>query len=160
MPYIVDGHNLIPKIPGINLQMIDDENQLIQVLQDFCRRQQKNVEVFFDGAPAGSESKKKLGRLTVHYVRQGRSADDAIHDRLRKLRGEARNWTVVSSDHAVKNSARQEGAQVLASEDFARQLLQGQDTGNSSSDHAELPIRPEEINEWLEIFEKKSRRPS
>ncbi len=155
MPYLVDGHNLIPKIPGMSLKMIDDENQLIQMLQDFCRQQQKGVEVFFDRAPAGSEPKKKLGRLTVHYVRQGRSADSAIYERLRKLGGEAHNWTVVSSDRAVQASARQERAQFLDSETFARQLFQAKDAGISSSERPEYSNSPEEIDEWLEFFQKK-----
>ncbi|MBP1702274.1 MAG: hypothetical protein H6Q38_1381, partial [Chloroflexi bacterium] len=41
MPYIVDGHNLIPKIPGLSLRAIDDEMQLIELLQEFCRVQRK-----------------------------------------------------------------------------------------------------------------------
>lgn len=176
MPYLIDGHNLIPKIPGMNLNMIDDENYLIEMLQDFCRQQQKVVEVFFDRAPAGSEPKKKFGRLTAHYVRQGRSADSAIHERLQKLGGEARNWTVVSSDHAVQFSARQVRAQAIDSEVFAKQLALGSRTGAAgskrpegknrskssippkSADRPESCSSPEEVNEWLEVFQPKPKR--
>ena len=28
MPYIIDGHNLIPNVPGLDLNKIDDEIQL------------------------------------------------------------------------------------------------------------------------------------
>jgi hypothetical protein len=157
MPYLVDGHNLIPKIPGMSLKMLDDENHLIEVLQVFCRQQQKDVEVFFDRAPAGSAPKKKFGRLTVHFVRQGRSADSAIYERLRKLGGDARNWTVVSSDRAVQASARQEHAQAIDSEIFARQLAQGDRTAKTGSDRTEFRSTPEEVNEWLEVFKKSPR---
>jgi hypothetical protein len=34
MPYIVDGHNLIPKVPGLNLQDMEDELQLVELLQE------------------------------------------------------------------------------------------------------------------------------
>ena len=137
--------------------MLDDENHLIEVLQVFCRQQQKDVEVFFDRAPAGSAPKKKFGRLTVHFVRQGRSADSAIYERLRKLGGDARNWTVVSSDRAVQASARQEHAQAIDSEIFARQLAQGDRTAKTGSDRTEFRSTPEEVNEWLEVFKKSPR---
>jgi hypothetical protein len=44
MPYLIDGHNLIPKIPGMNLGDVDDETQLIEMLQEFCRRRRKQVK--------------------------------------------------------------------------------------------------------------------
>ena len=41
MGYLIDGHNLIPKIPGMSLRMEDDEQELIQLLQDFSRYKRK-----------------------------------------------------------------------------------------------------------------------
>ena len=38
MPYLIDGHNLIPK-SGIRLEAVDDELELIAALQDFARRE-------------------------------------------------------------------------------------------------------------------------
>ena len=38
MPYLIDGHNLIPKL-GLRLDLPDDEMQLIGILQEFCRLQ-------------------------------------------------------------------------------------------------------------------------
>ncbi len=160
MPYLIDGHNLIPKIPGISLKMIDDENHLIELLQVFCRQQQKDAEVFFDRAPAGSEPKRKFGRLTAHYVRQGRSADSAIDERLRRLGGAASNWTVVSSDHAVQASARQAHARTIDLGDFARMLFQRCEAERSDSDRPDYASSPEEVAEWMEVFRPKPRRQS
>src|SRR5512137_1181649 len=100
MPYLVDGHNLIPKIPGLNLQALDDEEQLIQLLQEYCRRERKQVEVFFDNAPPGGVRARTFGLVTARFVRQGSTADQAIRERLVRLGRLARNWTVVSSDLA------------------------------------------------------------
>ena len=36
MPYLIDGHNLIPKL-GLRLESLDDEMELIAILQEFCR---------------------------------------------------------------------------------------------------------------------------
>ena len=46
---IVDGHNLIPKIKGLSLKMLDDESELIQILQEYARLTRKKIEVYFDG---------------------------------------------------------------------------------------------------------------
>jgi hypothetical protein len=37
MPYLIDGHNLIPKLIGFSLRAMDDEEQLIPLLQTFSR---------------------------------------------------------------------------------------------------------------------------
>ena len=123
MPYLIDGHNLIPKIPGFSLAEIDDDMRLIELLQEFCRRQGKEALVFFDNAPAGAPPARKFGRLTAYFVRAGMSADQAILNRLKRLGGEARNWSVVSSDLSVKAAARAAHARVLSSEEFARLLV-------------------------------------
>jgi predicted RNA-binding protein with PIN domain len=85
MAYLIDGHNLIAKIPGLNLYDIDDEVQLIQILQIFCRQSRKRVEVYFDNAPPGNVRTRKYGLVTAHFVRRGSTADAAIQSRLKKL---------------------------------------------------------------------------
>src|SRR5512144_1363588 len=112
MPYIIDGHNLIPKVPSLSLQEMDDEQHLVEMLQEFCRRQHKQVEVFFDNAPPGGVRARNLGQVTARFIRQGASADDAIRKRLVNLGRAARNWTVVSSDKTVQAEARAVQAQV------------------------------------------------
>src|SRR5215470_4210350 len=105
MPYLIDGHNLIPRL-GLRLDSVDDEMELISVLQEFCRLERRQVEVFFDGAPTSQAGTRKQGAVTAYFIRQGTTADDAIRDRLKKLGRSARNWTVVSSDRQVQANAR------------------------------------------------------
>jgi hypothetical protein len=52
MPYLIDGHNLIPKL-GLRLDSMEDEMELVSILQEFCRLEDRQVEVYFDGAPPG-----------------------------------------------------------------------------------------------------------
>src|SRR5262245_2786427 len=104
MPYLIDGHNLIPKL-GLRLDSIDDEMELIAILQEFHRLKHTSagqVEVYFDAAPTSQARIRKLGAITAHFVRLGTSADNAIRNRLKKLGRSARNWTVVSSDRQVQ----------------------------------------------------------
>ena len=82
MPYLVDGHNLIPKTPGLTLGAIDVENHLIEILRAFCQNRKTQVEVYFDRAPIGQAGTKKFGAVKAIFVRTGKSADHAIRDRL------------------------------------------------------------------------------
>jgi hypothetical protein len=154
MPFLIDGHNLIPKIPGLNLGLIDDEDRLVKLLQEYCRLHRKEAVVFFDNAPPGFSRKKKYGNLTVHYVRQGRTADQAIAEKLAQLGRSARNWSVVSSDRAVQASAREAKAKVIPAETFSA-LLSNLDKGNPTHPISEDSLSVQEVEEWLNIFRKK-----
>lgn len=159
MPYLIDGHNLIPKVPGLSLDAVDDENQLVELLQEFCRISRKQVDIYFDQAPPGGSGRRKLGTVAVHFVRVGSTADGAIAQRLRKMGRSARNWTVVSSDLQVQASARQAGAQTLSSESFTSLLLAT--ISNSAADESkpgDADMSPEEVQEWLTLFNSKKRR--
>ena len=67
MPYVVDGHNLIPKL-GLRLDSPDDEMELVAILQEFARLKRQQVEVYFDGAPIGHAGTRSLGTVRAHFV--------------------------------------------------------------------------------------------
>ena len=151
MPYLIDGHNLIPKI-GLRLDSVDDEMQLVGILQEFARLSRREVQVYFDAAPVSEARTRKFGSVTAHFIRQGSSADEAIGAQVKSLGRAARNWTVVSSDRAVQASARAAHAIVLSSEDFARELTRLRHEGQKSGERTTLS--PEEVKEWLKLFDK------
>jgi predicted RNA-binding protein with PIN domain len=152
MPYLIDGHNLIPKL-GLRLDSIDDEMQLVSIIQEFCRTQRRDADIYFDGAPAGQARTQKFGMVTAHFVRLGTTADNAIKSRLSNLGRAARNWIVVSSDHEVQNAAKNNHAEFISSDFFAGQLKKAQASApKPSSDHG---LTPEEVDEWLTLFNKK-----
>lgn len=151
MPYLIDGHNLIPKL-GLHLDSPDDEMQLVGIVQEFSRLSRHEAQVYFDGAPAGQPRTRKFGTVTAHFIRVGSSADEAITTRLQRLGRAAQNWTVVTSDHAVQAAARRAHASVLASEDFARNLNLLRDAAKRPA--GEPGLSSEEINEWLKLFKQ------
>lgn len=152
MPYLIDGHNLIPKA-GLSLDDIDDEEQLIQLLQEFCRRSRKNAEVFFDNAPPGEQRIQSYGRVKARFVRQGITADRAIRRRLNTLGRAARNWTVVSSDRDVQASARAARAGIVSSEQFALDLRELLEAEQAAEAPEEAPMSADELDEWLALFD-------
>jgi uncharacterized protein len=123
--YIIDGHNLIPKIPGWSLRAMDDEEKLIALLQVYARvRRRSQIEVYFDGAPPGQSGTRVYGGIRAHFVPAAQTADDAIRRRLAELGRRARNASVVTSDRQVQANVRAAQARVIPSEDFARELLE------------------------------------
>lgn len=153
MPIRIDGHNLIPKIPGMSLSMLDDENILINMLVNYCRVSRKQVTVFFDNAPPGTVKKKLFGPLKVYFVREGHSADSAIVSMLRGLGKRVKNWTVVSSDREVQMNARSLGARAISSEEFAKYIMKGSKIDGDITDLQNNNYPDEgEVQRWLEIF--------
>src|SRR5688572_5089248 len=152
MPYLIDGHNLIPKL-GLRLDSIDDETELISILQGFSRRTRKQIEVFFDGAPPPHAGTRKFGPVTAHFVRLGTTADNAIRKRVKGLGKSAKNWTVVSSDRQVQVEARAAQAEVVSSDAFADMLNQVRTSASKPKDDRKL--NHQELEDWLKLFGEK-----
>jgi uncharacterized protein len=153
MPYLIDGHNLIPKVPGLNLSDIDDEMELVKLVQEFCRKTGKKAEILFDNAPPLLSRSRKYGPVTARFISDQSSADLAIQKRLRSLKREARNWTVVSSDRQVQAEAATAGAKTISADEFSSYLqtvLSEKDIADSTT-HRDDP-KPEEFEYWLKIF--------
>jgi predicted RNA-binding protein with PIN domain len=158
MNYIIDGHNLIGKTPGLNLSMPDDEQKLIELLIRFSRDSRHKLEVYFDGAPGGQAGMRNYGRVRAYFVPSSSSADDAIRLRLRRLGKSAANWMVVSSDRSVQAAAHEFHARVLSADDFARQIQAILQTApKEEDDFAGQPLSEAEVNEWLEIFKERDK---
>ncbi len=154
MPFLIDGHNLIGKIPGLSLADPDDEAELVRRLQRYCRRHRRRAVVVFDGGvPGGRSEALSTPEVEVVFAPAGRRADDVIRERLRKIRDPA-GWIVVSSDREVQRLARQAGARAVASEDFAA----GMRASSPASQKEPTPrLSEDEIQEWLDLFQKSRR---
>lgn len=151
MTLLIDGHNLIPHIQGLNLSDPDDETKLIKILQEYCRLRRKKVLVYFDQAPAGLSGIRRYGSVQAHFVQSGRTADDAIIEKLKKLGKRARNVTVVSSDRQVQQAARAVHASVISSQAFAAEweaLISEQ----PSLDPRNRQLSEEELADWEALF--------
>jgi predicted RNA-binding protein with PIN domain len=154
MPYLIDGHNLIPRL-GFRLDSLEDEMDLVAVLQEFTRRKRHTVEVYFDGAPPGHAGTRKLGSIKAHFIRIGQTADSAIRARLQKMGPAAKNWTVVSSDREVQAAARAARAESIPSERFAKILRQARQTEPIKEELTALS--EEEVKEWMGLFSKRKK---
>ena len=155
MPYLIDGHNLIPKF-GLRLDSVDDEMELVSILQEFARLKRQQVEVYFDGAPIGSAGTRSLGTIRAHFIRLGQTADNAIRTRLENMGKSAKNWVVVSSDREVQSAARVNQAQFISSEEFVR-LTRNAMQATPKSGSADKKLSEKEVDEWLQFFRENKR---
>jgi predicted RNA-binding protein with PIN domain len=155
MPYLIDGHNLIPKA-GLRLDAPDDEMELVAILQEFARLKRQQVEVYFDGAPIGQAGTRSLGAIRAHFVRLGQTADNAIRARLNKMGKDAKNWIVVSSDHEVQSAARTAQAQFITSEEFVKITRAAMNAAPKANTN-DKKLSPAEVDEWLKFFREKGR---
>ena len=151
MPYLIDGHNLIPKIPGLRLNQLDDERSLFTLLDEYFKRIRKKAVVYFDQASLSSHSNFHTAYLRAHFVRLPSSADQAILLQLKELGGDAHNYTIITSDHWIADNARAVGASVISSDDFAHKLL------TAPSKPKNKKKKPDDdVDYWLDVFQKDS----
>lgn len=156
MGFLIDGHNLIPKIPGLNLHQVDDESELIGILQSFCGAKQKDAVVFFDGAPPGYDGTRSYGRVTAVFVRQGKTADTAIREYLHQLGKAAKNWVVVTSDRQILSEARAKGAGMISSAAFSQQVVAASGARPMSKKGNDPVLSEDELKDWMTLFGLKS----
>ena len=153
MPYLIDGHNLIPKV-GLRLDSPDDEMELVEILREFARLKRQQVEVYVDGAPIGQAGTRSLGTVRAHFVQLGQTADSAMRARLIKMDKNAKNYIVVSSDREVQSAARVGHAQFISSEVFVKLI---EDAVNSAprTSTEDKKLSSAEVDEWLKLFREK-----
>jgi uncharacterized protein len=154
MPYLVDGHNLIPKIPGISLQDPDDELKLIRILLEYTRITQSSLEVYFDRAPAGYDKTRQLGRVKAVFVSDKTIADEMIIRRIKTLGRSAQNWTVVTSDHRIQADAKESRAIRLSSEEFAQKIMSALEKSGGTP-ATDRDMSADELDSWMKLFNQK-----
>jgi predicted RNA-binding protein with PIN domain len=166
--YILDGYNLIHRIPRWRSQLDISLERGREALLAYCRRwmqQRGDVWLFcviFDGSgdvpiPGGSAGPG----VRIIYSSNGKNADDTILDIVREF-GETHDYTVVSDDNYVRRGVVREQADFLSTTDFAAVLdrttsrpagskTRGNQTGNQSDDDARkvAPAAAKAITESL-----------
>ncbi len=151
MALLIDGHNLIGRMPSLSLQDPDDEARLVALLKSYRARTGKAVTVVFDpGGAYAPPGRRKEGGVEVVFARQGHSADDLILHRVRESR-DRRKWLVVTSDRRLAEAVGRLGARVQPAEDFAARLhpLPRDEDETAWKD---IALSPSEVDAWLALF--------
>jgi hypothetical protein len=154
MPLLIDGHNLIGRLPDLRLDDPDDEAKLVARLRTYSARTRKRVTVVFDqGLPGGHSRALSGGRVDVVFASAGHSADGILVERVRRARN-PRGLTVVTSDQEVIAAAQARGARVVRSEDFVAELS----PVPSVEREKDKRLSPGEVEEWLKLFKDEGKK--
>jgi len=152
VPILIDGHNLIGRVPGISLHDPNDEEKLARLLSSYRSRTGKAVTVVFDpGGAFGLPRRRRLGGVEVEFAPHGSNADRVIRRRVQKSHSPG-EWLVVTSDRELAEAVGRLGARVQSAEAFASNLAGSTET---PPDWRETPPSPDEVDTWLALFENR-----
>jgi predicted RNA-binding protein with PIN domain len=153
MPILIDGHNLIARLPGLSLQDPDDEKQLIRLLISYAARVGKKVTVVFDPGEAFMLSEtRRYANVEVVFAPQGSTADAAIVRRMQRSRNPG-EWLVITSDQKLAGQVAGLGARTRSADAFARDLDMALD---GTAERTDVPLSADEVEAWLQLFKKGS----
>jgi predicted RNA-binding protein with PIN domain len=149
MAILIDGHNLIGKMPDLRLDDPADEAKLLVRLRAYRAHTGKHLVVYFDpGITYQSPAHRSEGGISIRQAGTGQQADDLMMRDISRHHNPS-ELTVVTSDHAIQQVARQHGARVVDSATFAAELSRPPEKDDVSKTR---PLSEEEIEEWLAIF--------
>ena len=153
MHYLIDGHNLIAKMPDISLDDPDDEVKLVLRLRQWTAGSRKRrVTVIFDGGLPGGAARHLSSRpVKVIFASAGQPADALLINRIQDARNPA-EFTLVSSDREVQAAAKTRKMPLVLSGTFAARLKPDPSETDTSETPAEPSLDEEEVAEWLELF--------
>lgn len=150
MPILIDGHNLIGRLPAISLQDPDDEEKLARLLSSYRARTGKAITVVFDpGGAFALPRSRRLGGVEIVFAPHGSSADRVIARRVQRSRNPG-EWLVVTSDRELSETVGRQGARVQSAEAFASVMM---GSAGAPPDWRETPPSPDEVDSWLALFE-------
>lgn len=159
MAYVIDGSNLLGhRAPGGHRDP-EERGRLVAALFAFQRVNRSRIVLVFDGPPDERFGDGRPGeKFHILFPPPGEKADGVI-ERLLDEVGDKRRCTLVTSDRALRTSARSRGAAVLTAPEFERRLKSALRLGRTEREMRkprESPT-PLETEIWLELFKDRKR---
>jgi predicted RNA-binding protein with PIN domain len=150
MAYIVDGNNVMGQTVGWHRDKPKARRDLLVRLANFSRARSARITVVFDGAPdPGFPDASAFRGVKILFADRGSDADTKIH-RLIESSRDPHSLTVVTSDRHLAFLVRAEGARVIRSGSFRRemQLAALEQPGADDGERFEI----DNVDEWLRYF--------
>lgn len=145
--YLIDGNNLIGKIPAlISLQKKDKQlsrERLISILSNYFLKKKSIVQVYFDG----HENQKINSSFTIKYSKN-KTADECIRKEITNS-SNPKNLVVISSDREVYDYAKVCLCDTYTSEEFALLINEKED---SKKEEKIIQSLQQNNNEFLSLF--------
>lgn len=160
LSWLIDGYNLMHLSGRLRFEMqfnlSEALNHLVAMLGDFAIRHRAEVTIVFDGSPPEGPGTIRTGpAVNVRFVGAGAKADPVIRE-LIAARRDRQNLVVVSADREIVDYARLCGARVEHPTRFEQRLRNDASLENGEMiTKYERDLSPDEIEEWLRLFESR-----
>ncbi|GBD88153.1 YacP-like NYN domain protein [bacterium BMS3Abin03] len=122
LQYIIDGNNLIGKIPSLHrLQGKDKQSsreKLAYLIDNYFHNKKAKVTLHFDGF---MKEPIKITNAKIIYS-DNHTADEEIKDQIGAAKNR-KNIILISSDNNLKEFARVCSCRVISSEDFNKKIF-------------------------------------
>jgi predicted RNA-binding protein with PIN domain len=150
MAYIVDGNNVMGQTVGWHHDKPKARRRLLEQLARFARVKKARVTVVFDGSPDRDLPDGSGFRgVKVFFAEKGSDADTRIV-RLVESSKDRRGLVVVSSDRSLCFKVRAQGAAILRSGEFRKQMEMVVESMPKVEDGEHFEI--DDMNDWLRYF--------
>lgn len=145
--YIIDGFNVIHKIPELKTSLSPQKDLIAYIKRKRLTGSKNNrVVVVFDGKPDLTLGEKDF----EVFFSQDRTADDVIKEKVSRMKNK-RQVLVVTDDREIVSRVKNEGAAVLRVSDFIKtKPKKCKDEGKDISYKLQHQITEELRRIWLE----------
>lgn len=136
---VIDGYNLIPKIPSLTgLALEEARSKLTARLVQYKTLKPNKITVVFDGRSSLSEFATGYQEKGIHVIFSAhpQTADDVIIDLIKR---ETNRLIVVSSDQRILQEAERQGSAFLSSEEFYQKMQNAMFTEKPSHEGKQHP---------------------
>jgi predicted RNA-binding protein with PIN domain len=158
---IIDGYNLIKANPDLFSKMSDLESQrthLLKILQSAPTLLGQDILLVFDGTAVHNfPASEKRGRIQFIFSGRNQEADEVIQNLIRK-NAASQKMLVISSDHSIRNTARDHRVAAITSQEFWKTLLGNDPKISQAINHSSSinrQLSDNEVQEWLRLFQKR-----
>jgi predicted RNA-binding protein with PIN domain len=155
--YIIDGYNVIHKIPDIKALMETDlqsaREKFVFLLDTYFSKKRNQVYIVFDGCnDISTFNIHSTPKIRVLFSKRYQKADILIKTLLDERKNKALT-TIVSSDHEVYQYGKVSRCNVMKSEDFIKKIkAKSFDYENTIKNRT---LSSNEIELWKQLFNKK-----
>ncbi len=161
MIYLIDGHNLIPHVPGISLDDPNDETHLVLRLRSWAAKdQRRKIQLIFDGGlPGGKAPQLSNNQVKVRFAPPGKIADDILIRQINRAKNSS-EYTLVSSDQIIIAAAKARHMPRLTSKQFVNLMAEDKRVAPKPKKSEKPQSSEDELDEWLTLFGSGEERPA
>lgn len=158
MNYLIDGHNLIGKMPDIQLSDPDDEAKLVLRLLNWAAvgKNRRIIVVFDKGMPGQNWTNFNSPILRAVFTLGGQTADDWLIKFMYDHVQNPKEYRLITSDRAIIKHADNRRIPFMRSEDFVVEVEQERQSFSEPTKPQDRPqkeiLRGHEVDAWLQFF--------